>query len=217
MSWLVAIALALAAFAAVIVPFRQPRAAWPVVLAALGFGLAGYATQASPDIAAAPRQGVRAQSDEGEQFVVLRKELVGEHRRSRSPYMLMADAWVREGRYQGAVTILRGITRANPHDGDAWLALGNALLLHADGQFTPAARAAYRQAGQVMPENAGPDFFVGVGMIREGKLIEAHQLWSARLAAMPEDAPGRALLADRLGQLEDLLRQIVAQARQSGS
>jgi cytochrome c-type biogenesis protein CcmH len=131
MSWVVAILLALAAFAAIAGLFRQPRAAWTILFATLGFGLAGYATQASPGIASAPKQSVRAQSDEGGQFVALRKELVGESRRSRSPYILMADAWVREGRYEGAVTILRGVTRASPGDGDAWLAFGNVLFLHA--------------------------------------------------------------------------------------
>lgn len=217
MTWLVAILLALAAFAAIAGPFKQARPAWAVVLTALAFGLAGYATQASPNIAAAPKHGVRAQSDEGGQFVELRKELVGESRRSRSPYLLMADAWVREGNYEGATTILRGVTRTNPNDGDAWLALGNALFLHADGQFTPAALEAYRHAERAMPENAAPAFFEGVGLIREGKLIEAHRLWSERLASMPEDAPGREALAQRLGVLEQLLRQIVEEAGQTGA
>jgi cytochrome c-type biogenesis protein CcmH len=178
--------------------------------------LAGYATQASPDIAAAPKQGVRAKSDEGAQFVALRKEMVGESRRSRSPYVVMADAWVRQGRYEGAVTMLRGVTRSSPHDGDAWLALGNALFLHADGRFTPAALEAYRHAEHAMPENAGPAFFVGVGLIRESKLIEAHRLWSERLASMPEGAPGREALARRLGVLEQLLRRIVAETGETG-
>ena len=64
MSWAVAIGLALAVFGAIAGLFRQPRAAWLVVLAALGFGLAGYATQASPGIASAPRnrRDLRARS-----------------------------------------------------------------------------------------------------------------------------------------------------------
>jgi cytochrome c-type biogenesis protein CcmH len=216
MTWLVAVLLALAAFAVIAWPFKQPRAAWTIVLAALTFGLAGYATQASPDVPSAPKAGVPQKSEEGAQFVELRKQIVGESRRSRSPYMIMADAWVREGKFEGAVTILSGVARANPQDGDAWLALGNALFLHADGRFTPAALEAYRRAEHAMPENAGPAFFVGVGLIRDNKLIEAHRLWSERVASMPEGAPGREPLAQRLAVLEQVLRQIVANAGESG-
>jgi len=217
MSWLVAIALALAAFGAVAYLTRAQRAVWMVVLAALGLGLAGYATQASPGLAGAPKQAVGAASDEGRLFVDLRKELVGEDRASRSPYMLMADEWVRRGRLEGAVTILAGIVRNNPRDGDAWLALGNALLLHADGRMTQPALIAFRAAERELPDSAGPAFFRGAALVREGELIEAHRLWSARLAELPEGAPGRAILAERLGALDRLLREIVAQAGQSGN
>lgn len=216
MSWLAAILLALAAFAAVVFLFRQPRSAWSIVLAALGFGLAGYATQASPGIEAAPKQGVRARSEEGAQYVELRKEFVGEDRRSRSPYILMADAWVREGRYEGAATILRRIVNANPRDGDAWLALGNALYLHADSSYTPASIEAFRMAERELPGSAAPAFFVGVDLLRKRQFIEAHRLWSGQLASMPEGAPGREALAQRLAALEELLRQIVANAAESG-
>lgn len=216
MSWAIAILLALAAFAAIAVLFKQPRGSWMVVLAALALGLAGYATQASPGIASAPKRAVRADALEGPQFVSLRKELVGEERQSRSHFILMADEWVRRGRYEGAATLLRGVVSANPADGDAWLALGNALLLHADGQLTPAALYAYRHAERELPASAGPAFFLGVGLIREGKLVDAHRLWSERLASMPEGAEGRAVLAERLGVLEELLRRIVENARESG-
>lgn len=216
MTWVIVILLALAAFAAIVLLSKQLRAVWAVVLATLAFGLAGYATQASPGVASAPKQGVRAQTEEGRQFVDLRKELVGEDLRSRSHFILMADEWVRRGRYDGAATILRGVASANPRDGDAWLALGNALYLHADGQFTPAALHAYRNAEQQLPGSAAPAFFAGVGLIREGKLVEAHRLWSERLASLPEDAPGREALVQRLGVLEELLRRIVENAEQSG-
>ena len=216
MSWVIAILLALAGFAAIAVLSGQKRAAWAVVLAALGFGLAGYATQASPGIKSAPKQGVRAATGEGEQFVALRVELVGEARRSHSPYTLMSDGYARGGQFEEAAALLRGAVSKDQRDGDAWLALGNALLLHADGQLTPAAIYAYRRAEQELPGSAATAFFIGVGMIREGRLIEAHRLWSERLAALPEGAPGREILAERLGALEQLLRQIVRESGEAG-
>ena len=216
MTWIVAILLALAGFAAIALPFRQPRASWAVLAAALAFGLAGYAMQASPGIASAPAEAASEQSEEGRLFVGLRVDLVGEERRSRSPFILMADEWVRRGRYEGATTLLRGAVSANPRDGDAWLALGNTLFLHADGQLTPASLLAYRHAEQELG-GAAPAFFLGVAQIRQGEMIEAHRLWSERLAQLPGDAPGRDILAGRLAALEDLLRQVVANAGESGN
>ena len=46
MTWMIAITLALAAFAAAVFVFRVPRAGWTTFSAALALGLAGYALQA---------------------------------------------------------------------------------------------------------------------------------------------------------------------------
>ena len=54
MSWIFAIGLALACFAAVVFAFRTPRTLWTSVLAALALGLAGFAFQASPGLPSAP-------------------------------------------------------------------------------------------------------------------------------------------------------------------
>jgi len=212
MSWVIAIFLALAAFAVLAFVFRQPRGNWTVLLAALAFGLAGFATQASPGLPGAPAQPNKTVAEEGPQFVLLRNELVGQSAKSRSPYILMADERLRRGKYEGAITLLRGVVSNNPKDGDAWLALANALFLHADGRMTPAARMAYLNADSELPNSAAPTFFIGVVDIREGRLVDAHRLWSQRLALLPEDAPGRAILEQRLAVLDELLRRIVEES-----
>jgi cytochrome c-type biogenesis protein CcmH len=208
MSWLVPISLALAAFAAIAFAFRVPPKLWPVALAALGLGLAGYATQASPGLPGAPSEVKLDRGDEGWRLVDLRVQLVGPDHRSRSGYMVTADALVREGQYANAATLLGGMVEKDPRDGDAWLALANALSFHADGALTPASLFAYRRAAQAMPDGAGPSFFVGLALIRQGDLIGGRELWAQRLANMPEDGPGRGVLAKRLGQLDELLRRV---------
>src|SRR5690606_13296073 len=66
MSWVLAIGLAAAAFAAMAFALRLPRAAWTSALAALALGLAGYALQGEPELAGAPRDAAVASAGVGE-------------------------------------------------------------------------------------------------------------------------------------------------------
>lgn len=212
MNWIIALGLAIAAFAVIAAMFRLPHNCWIVLLATLLFGLAGYAFQASPGLAGAPKQTNIVKTEEGWRIVDLRKQLVGERRLSGNKLMITADALVRQGQYANAARLLRGIVKQNPRDAEAWLAMANALTFHADGALTPAALLAYRRAAQAAPDGAGPSFFVGLALIREGQLIEGRELWADRLEKLPEGAPGREILAERLGQLDELLRRIVENA-----
>ena len=65
MIWLTVALLALAVFAVTVFVFRLDRKLWTSFAAALAFGLAGYAWQASPDLPSAPKasQESRQQSD----------------------------------------------------------------------------------------------------------------------------------------------------------
>lgn len=216
MSWIVVIVLALACFAVIALVFRVPTKGWAIVLAALALGLAGYGVQGSPSLPGAPKAAVSAEKDEGAQIVELRKAMVVEAQHSRSPFTVTADGMMRHGEYDTAANFLAGVVAKNPDDGDAWLALGTALAFHADGALTPAALLAYDRAANALPQSPGPPFFVGLSLIRQGKLIEAHKLWTKSLAALPADAPGRGILADRLAALDGLMRRIAAGAIESG-
>jgi cytochrome c-type biogenesis protein CcmH len=216
MSWLVSIALAIACFAAIALVFRVPQKGWAIVLAALALGLAGYGLQGSPSLPGAPKAAAPRESAMGGQIIALRRALVGDARKSRDPLTVTADALMRAGQFENSANLFRGVVDKNPADGEAWLALGNALAFHADGLLTPAALYAYDRAAAALPDSPGPAFFVGLSLIRAGKLIEAHKLWTKTLAALPPDAPGRGLLADRLAELDALMRRIAAEAGESG-
>lgn len=217
MSWIFAIGLAVACFAAIALLFRLPHKGWAIVLAALALGLAGYGLQASPSLPGAPKSGSPAEKSEGWRIVELRQALVSPEQHSHSPMTITADAMMRQGEFETAAGLLGGVVQKNPHDGEAWLGLGNALAFRANGLLTPAALFAYNKAASELPNSAGPSFFVGLGLIREGKLIEAHKLWTKNLATLPQDATGRDVLADRLGELDQLMRRIAQGASQSGS
>lgn len=207
MTWIVAIVLAIAAFAIGAFVLRLPRRAWTALAAALGFGLAGYALQAHPGLAGSPTQTRKQDPQLGEALVQSRQAMLKEDQRSRNPKVLTADAFARNGEYDTAATLLGGAVHDNPRDAEAWLALGNALVEHAGGALTPPALFAYRRAQQADPTAAGPGYFIGLALIQQGRMQEASQIWRETLQAAAPDAAGRAQLAALLERLNAALGQ----------
>jgi len=213
MTWVLAIALALAGFAVAALPFRVARSGWTTIAAALALGLAGYALQASPGLRGAPAAPAAKAGEAGWALVDERREMFASGDRSTSDRLIIADGFARQGQYADAAVILRGAVTGNPRDPEAWLALGNALVEHAGGALTEPALLAYRRAAELDPGGTGPGYFLGLALIRQGRLGEARVLWRSTLAAAPEDAPGREVLTLRLDRLETLLSQPGGPAR----
>lgn len=207
MSWILVLLLTAAAFAVIAVAFGLSRRLWTTMLAALVFGLAGYAFQARPDLPAAPPQAAPTDDPNAWGVVDARKEMVSDRLRSRSDKLLIADALARRGQFANAATMLRGATQDDPQDAEAWLALGNVLLEHADGILTPAALYAYRRASAHAPESPAPGYFLGLALIRQGRLMEGRQVWNSALENTPADEQARPLLEERAERLDALLSQ----------
>ena len=209
MSWWLVIGLALITAIVAALLFRVPRQQWAILGVALTLGLAGYAWQGQPDMPGAAKEAMASASTDGSGMVAARQSFYGAM--PSSDFLVISDGFARRGDYAKAAAILRGAVRKNSKDGQAWLAMANALVEQADGQLSPAALYAYRRAGEVSPEDPAPSFFLGVAMIRAGRLIEADQLWREALSKTPADAPWRGDLIERIGALEGLMRRIVAQ------
>ncbi|MDE1466460.1 tetratricopeptide repeat protein [Aurantiacibacter sp. D1-12] len=205
MTWIMAILLALIAFGIAVLLFRIEKALWTSLGAALTFGLVGYAVQASPDLPSAPKAMGAANTENTFDIVAARREFIADDERSRADALLTADAYAQRGRYIDAATILAGITSANSEDFEAWIAQGNALAEHADGTLTAPALYAYRQASIVKPDHLAPNYFLGVALVRQGRLMEARQIWREALDSAPEGAVGRAGLEERLSRLDTML------------
>lgn len=205
MTWLSVVLLALASFAIVAFIFKLERALWTSLAAALMFGLAGYAWQANPQLASAPKSADGSDQQSEFDIVEQRQEFIAESERSRSNGIITADAMARRGRNIEASQFLSGVTNENPRDLEAWLALGNVLVEHADGVLTAPALYAYRQAATLEPSHPGAGYFLGVALIRQGRFMEARGIWAEALANAPEDAAGRAGLEERLSRLDGML------------
>ncbi|MGX7953016.1 tetratricopeptide repeat protein [Tsuneonella sp. HG249] len=204
MSFVPIILLAGAAFAFAALALRLPRSGWTLLGAALMFGLAGYALQGSPGQAGAPKAAI-AETAEGSELVEARRAIYGPAQPSR--YVTVADGFARRGQYADAAGILRSSLAASPDDPEAWLALANAITEHAGGQLTPAAVFAFERAERADPGQPGPGFFMGVALIRNGRLQQARDIWARMLAAAPPDAVWREGLEERLTRLDRLIAE----------
>jgi cytochrome c-type biogenesis protein CcmH len=204
MTWL-AIAILSALVLGALMWLGLPRGQWQAAASALMLGLAGYALQANPNLADAPKAAAPTVDKDGAAMVAARNALAGGAGLPSNRYLLIADAMARQGHYADAATVLLGAIESDPKDGESWLALANALSGHADGTLTPAALYAYRKAGEAAPGNPGPPFFLGLTLARSGRFADARAAWAGLLAASPADAPWRADLQQRLTELDALM------------
>lgn len=207
MSWLVAVALAAAMFSIAAVVFRVAPRVWSALAATLALGLAGYALQASPGLSGAPAASRDNRELPGEALKEARQVMIDSAERSRSARLLTADAFAARGRYAAAATLLRGAVAQDPRDGEAWLALANVLVEHAEGRVTEPALFAYRRAAGERPTAVGAGYFLGLGLLRQGSIIEGRNVWAQTLAQAPSDAVGRDVLEEQLNRLDVLLQQ----------
>lgn len=210
MTWLLVILLAGAAFACAVLLLRLPRAGWTLLGAALLFGLAGYALQGSPSLPAAPARLQPRMVTGGEELVAARREFFPATALP-ARHVVTADAFARQGRWRDAAGFLSNALGDNPRDGEAWTALGIALAQVAEGRMTPAAQLAFARAGQTPDGALAAAYFSGLGRLAEEGPLVVRAQWADALERAPADAPGRAILVQRLERLDLLLAAMAAQ------
>lgn len=204
------IAVAGIAFAFAAFGLRLPKSGYSLFGAALLFGLAGYALQGRPGEPASPGKATAEDAETGELIVQARREFYDPDVLP-SRFLITSDAFARRGDYAGAAAFARNAVEENPADTEAWTALGNALSEHAGGQLTPAAIYAYSQAEQRAPNSPAPGYFLGLAMLRTGQPERTREIWAELLAAAPESARWRPVLAERLARLESLMGAVPPQ------
>ncbi|MFW2830821.1 tetratricopeptide repeat protein [Sphingomonas sp. ID0503] len=193
---LIAIALAAALLALTWRFARLDRGALTLLAAALAIGLAGYAWQGRPGLPGKPDTASTAQ----------RPDSFFEKERFRwftavgleGQWLTFADALIRQGATQSAVTAIRSGLRENPKSVALWTGLGNALTAHAEGLVTPAAQLAFDRAAALDPANPAPRLFLGEALLRSGQIDAAEAVWKRLLASAPADAPWRGEIEMRL-------------------
>ena len=210
MGWIAILALVGLVLVAVLRALPGPRHGWEALVAALMVGVAGYAVQGHSALEGAPKPAT-SRASSGAAIVAQRVALGGGALPSDSD-LLMADALVRQGDDGDAVAFLGNAVGKPAADNavraQAWLAMGNALVDHAEGNLSPAALYAYRHAAAADPKAPGPPMFLGLALARQGKLDEARALWAKTLQQAPANAPWRADLAQKLARLDAVMARM---------
>lgn len=202
--WLAVAALAVAAFAFAVLVLRLPREGMALFGAVLVFGLAGYAWQGSPGLASAPKPRLEKAGEQGTAMVEGRAALFD--RTQPAPnYLVTSDAFARRGQFEEAAGLLQRGLRDNPEDLEGWLALGMALVGHADGFVTPAAVQAFGRAKMIDPAHPGAEYFLGYAYLQSGEIVAARNVWKRLLESSPADAPWREGLTAEVARLDDMI------------
>ena len=133
--------LALAAQIAWALARRQPEAR-RAMIAAVAVAAAGYLSTGHPLLADRPASPVPPDTLAVQSFADARQRWLtaaGEV----GAWLTLAEALEEGGRTTDAVEALDEALKKNPNSPDLWIGLGNALVVHADGAVTHAARLAY--------------------------------------------------------------------------
>jgi len=203
MGWILILAFALAVGLALWRFAGFDRAALQLVAAAMVLAMAGYAWQGSPGLAGRPPAARAAETRAESAFAEMRHDILGRFDLADS-WLTIADGYERRGDTRSAVDLLANATRRYPANPDLWIGLGNALVLHAGGAMTPAARLAFARAKALAPSAQGPRFFYGLALVQGGEFAEAEQVWRDLLAAAPAGASWRPVLEQRIALLAQL-------------
>ena len=206
MTWLPVLALAAAAFLIAAFLVKLPKAGWTLFGAGLLFGLAGYATQGNPAQPSAPKDAVAKPTEAGPAMIEARRFLF-DPSQPPAAFVTLADGYARQGRFGDSAGILRGGLRESPRETEAWVALGNALVEHAEGTPTAAALYAYSRAEAIAPDHPAPAYFLGVALLRSQRFAEARQVWAQMIDSAPEGAEWLPAMQERLEQLDTMLAQ----------
>ncbi|WP_232494202.1 tetratricopeptide repeat protein [Novosphingobium kaempferiae] len=202
MTWVLVIGLALVVLALLLFVLKVPKGTREAVASALLLGIAGYVTQGSPSLAGAPKDATESVSADPAALVEGRSKVTNSGIPTSNRWVVIADGLARNGRYADAAEVLRGAVADDPKNADAWLALANSLVAHADNMLTPPALYAYHRAIDAEPDAPGARFFLGLAYAREGKLAEARDLWADVVKTAPADAPWRMMLGEQLMRLD---------------
>lgn len=128
------------------------------------------------------------------------------HPENSQGWTMLADAYMREARFEEAAASYRNALSAKPGDASLLSGLGEALTLQAQGEITPDAEDAFGAALETNPADEKARFFMALAKAQRGEAEKAKADLSRLLQEAAPDAPWRGAIEAALARIEQDLR-----------
>jgi cytochrome c-type biogenesis protein CcmH len=164
-----------------------------VALVVLPFGAAGFylslGSPKLPDQPLAPRL-VAARGTQSVDGLIAQVEAhLARNPEDGRGWEVIAPIYTRQGRFEDTVRARRNALRLNGDTAEREAALGEALVLAANGVVTAAAKAAFEKAVALDGSNVQARYFLGLSADQDGNRAQAVATWRALIEAAPPGAP----------------------------
>jgi cytochrome c-type biogenesis protein CcmH len=201
MGWLMFLGLALIVAGLLWRFGRLPKGGLELVGAALFLAVAGYAWQGSPGLSGKPTAPPASAKLPDSEATVARQKMLSQVG-GDSDVLRGADGLQSQGLNLYAIAVIKTALEKRPNSADLWVGLGNALVIHGEGQMSPASELAFNRAAAISPDHPGPPFFMGLAYAQAGQLDRAESVWRGLLDRAPPNASFRPELEQRLIEIE---------------
>jgi cytochrome c-type biogenesis protein CcmH len=115
---------------------------------------------------------------------------------------VIAPVYLRLGRADDAVAARRNALRLNGETAEREAALGEALVVAANGVVTADAKAAFDKALALDAKHVEARYFVGLAAEQDGDRTRAAGIWRELLAEAPPDAPWTSFIRAAVDRVE---------------
>jgi cytochrome c-type biogenesis protein CcmH len=212
-AWIILIAVALASFAVLVKFGKLPRMVWEPLAAAIVLGCAGYAMQGRPSLTGSPALATPAKNKAAEALIEMRAAMDRNFSPAR-PYLILSDAFAREGKYQLGASYIRSGIKRYPDSADLWAGLAVQLMLANDGKMSPPAQLAFDRVRALSSIHPAPDYFTGLDALFAGQPDQTLRLWRKLLVNPPKNAKWPAKLESQAKGLEQMVSMMDAATKE---
>ncbi|MFG1391423.1 c-type cytochrome biogenesis protein CcmI [Xanthobacter agilis] len=196
---------------------RRAAAVMALVIVPL-FGAGLYLYLGTPDLPGAPlAERLAAPADRGDVAILVRKveDHLAQNPNDGAGFEVLAPIYLRLGRFDDAARAYAQAIRLQGPTALRYSALGEVLVMAANGIVTADALKAFQDAAKLDPTEPRASYFLGLAAEQDGRDADAAAIWSAMVAGAPADAPYLPLLKVALARVEG--KDKVGAAAQAGA